>query len=279
MSNASDAEWVVRTPARFGFGALVEHVRETWRSRSILAVLTQRELKGRYSGSLLGFGWTLLNPLLLLGVYSLVFSIYLRIDVPHYPLFVLSGLLPWLWLSQSLASGATSLMQGGMLITKVLFPPQVLPAVQLASNGLHFLLGLPIVYGLSVWFGDPAGWTLLALPFVIVAQALFLLGFVLALSSTCVLFRDVQFIVGNLVTFWFFLTPIAYPASLIPEWARWVLVVNPFAPFATAYQDILYRGDLPSPRTWALMGAWAVVSVIAGTLLFERVRPHLVEEL
>jgi ABC-type polysaccharide/polyol phosphate export permease len=271
--------WQVREPPHFGLQALRSHLKETWEHRALLAVLVRRELKARYRGSVLGFGWTLLNPLLLLAVYSLVFRVYLRVDVPHYPLYVLSGLLPWLWLAQTLGTATTALVEGQALATKVLFPPQLLVLVPVLANGVNFAIGVLVVVGVALLTlgASPAG--LLTLPFAMLCQTAFLIGISLPLSNACVLFRDVKFLVANLISFWFFLTPIVYTADLVPEPLRPLLWLNPFHVFAHAYQTVLHGAAVPSAAVLVAMAAIGLVASALGVALFEGLREKTLEEL
>ncbi|HSO73180.1 MAG TPA: ABC transporter permease, partial [Thermodesulfobacteriota bacterium] len=128
------------------FLSIRQHFQEVFRYRSLVSSLILRELKARYRGSVLGFLWTFLNPLLLLGVYALVFNVYFRIQMEHYAGFMFTGLLPWIWFSSSLIEGTNAITSGGSLITKVLFPGQLLPLVKVGSNLMNFLLSLPILF-------------------------------------------------------------------------------------------------------------------------------------
>lgn len=275
----AEAPWRVYGPLSGGIPAVGRHLRELWRYRVLLEVLVRRDLKARYRGSVLGYSWTLLNPLMLLGVYSLVFSVYMRVNLPDYPLYMLSALLPWMWLAQALSTGSSSLVEGSMLVSKVMLPPQLPPIVDALANGVHFLFALPVLLVFAVWSGRPPGVEVLWLVPIIVGQAVFLAGLTLPLAGLCVLYRDIKFLVSNGIQFWFFLTPIVYPPSLIPARYRVVLNVNPFVPFSNAYQDVLYRGVSPSGGTLLSILLVSIASLILGVLLFEYVREGMVEEL
>src|SRR5262249_1676807 len=132
--------------------------RELLSYRVLIQTLVMRDLKGRYRGSALGLLWTLLNPLLYMAVYALVFSVYMRMAIEHYAVFLLSGLLPWIWFASSLMMGTTSIIEGGSLIKKVFLPPQVLPTVTVISNFANFLLSLPLLFGMLLLFGVTPGW-------------------------------------------------------------------------------------------------------------------------
>src|SRR5262245_22201693 len=120
--------------------------REFFVYRALIQALVMRDLKARYRGSMLGLLWTLLNPLLHMGIYALVFSVYLRVQTELYAVFLLCGLLPWMWLSSSLLMGSTAIIEGGGLLRKVFFPPQILPAVTVAAHFVNFLIGVPLLF-------------------------------------------------------------------------------------------------------------------------------------
>src|SRR5215470_288025 len=163
-------------------------LRELVAYREIVLILIWRDLKTRYRGSVLGFLWTFLNPLLLMIIYSLVFSVYMRVEVRAYPIFLFAGLLPWIWFSSSMLSGASSVVESGSLIKRVPFPPQILPAVSVTAALVNFLLPLLLVF-MAAW-RLPIGWSLLLLPLPIAIQYAFTLGLTIMLSMLTVRYRD-----------------------------------------------------------------------------------------
>jgi homopolymeric O-antigen transport system permease protein len=258
---------------------MVAAVRELFAYRVLIQALVLRDLKVRYRGSALGLLWTLLNPLLHMTIYVLIFSIYMRNDMERYAAFLLCGLLPWIWLSSSLMMGATSIVEGGSLLKKVFFPPQVLPTVTVMANFTNFLLGIPLLFGLLLLYGVHLRWTLLMLPVIMGAQFALTLGLTLTVSAASVRYRDIPPILGHLLTFWFFLSPIIYPAAQVPERFRSVVSLNPFAPFVVAYQDVLLYNAPPTWGTWAGMTAASVLALGCGLLVFGRLRWSIVEEI
>ncbi|GIW73452.1 MAG: transport permease protein [Planctomycetota bacterium] len=285
MARVADSGMPVRInapPAGGGLGwrAFCQHVQELWQYRALLGALVVRELKARYRNSVLGYLWTLLNPLLLLAVYSLVFSVYMRVEVEHYVIYLFSGLLGWNWLASSLNAGTSSIARGGgALITKALLPPQLLPTVQTLTNLVNLVLSLPVLLGAAVLLGRWPGLSLVLLPVLLLAELLLVQGLVVALAALCVRFRDVEFLVPNFLTFWFFLTPILYPLAVIPETLRPLVLLNPMAPVALGYQELFYWGRWPEPLHLVLaLGLGAGVFYL-GTGLFERLRDTLAEEI
>src|SRR5262245_24121591 len=185
------------------------------RYRGLIWSLVTRELKARYRGSVLGFIWSFINPLLLLGIYSFIFTTILPNRVENaqpFAIFMLCGLLPWTWFSSSLTEASGSLIAGGNLIKKVLFPAEVLPIVSVLANMVHFFLALPIVLFFLIYFHHPPDLPgLVWFPFVVLVQLIFTTGLGLALAALTVHFRDIRDILANVLMFWFFSTPIIYP--------------------------------------------------------------------
>jgi ABC-type polysaccharide/polyol phosphate export permease len=259
--------------------------RRLLRHRSLLAALTLRELKARYRGSLLGFFWSLVNPLLLLGVYSFVFGFVFRrpwSDTEPYAVFLVSGLFPWIWTSSSLLEGTTSLVGNAGLIRKAVFPIEILPLVPVLANLVHLVFALPIV-ALALVAGRLLGYPVggawgLALPLVIVLQLPMLAGLSLGLAALNVHFKDIRDLLANLLQLLFFLTPILYTVDSISlPLIRGLIRLNPFTPFTVSYQHLLFSGRAPEPVD---LGSMLVVSVLAwwlGSALFERLAETIAE--
>jgi ABC-type polysaccharide/polyol phosphate export permease len=268
---------------------LLENLRQLPRYRGLIQSLVARELKARYRGSVLGFFWSFFNPLLLLLVYTFVFA-YVQPapgDIPNYALFLFCGLLPWTWFSASLLESSNVLITGGNLIKKVMFPAEILPIVTVLSNLVHFLLGLPILILFLVYFDAPIEPAELPwFPIALVVQLLLTLGFALILSALTVHFRDLKDILGNLMTLWFFSTPIIYPWFNAPVRIRQILNLNPFTHLAVTYQEILFfpanGGDVGGPPghwKWLLvLGAASMGLFLFGYFVFDRLRDSFAEE-
>ncbi len=259
---------------------LRSHFGELYRYRVLVDALVRREVKARYRGSVLGYLWTLLNPLLLLVVYLLVFTRFTRaVALPNYALFLFAGILPWQWMATSITNGTTSIAYGGALITRVCIPPQVLPLVAVLSNLVNFLLALPLAVAAAAVAGLGPGAALAVLPLAILNELVFLYGVSLIAATLTVRFRDVQFLVQNLLLVWFFLTPVAYPLDLVPDRYRVFVSANPATALMRPFQQILFDGRVPDVRHLALGAAWALAAVLAAVILFETMRDRLVEEI
>lgn len=255
------------------------------RYRGLIRSLVARDLKARYRGSVLGFFWSFVNPLLLLSIYSFVFTNILVRDDPNdvtrpYEVFMFCGLLPWTWFSSSMLEGSGALISGGNLIKKVLFPAEILPIVSVLSNLVHFALGLVILAGFMVWHQHFPDWNELAwFPFIVLTQLVFTTGLVLLLSALTVHFRDLRDLLSNLLTFWFFATPIIYSyqmETVVPYIGlfNW----NPFFHLAVSYQEILFFHGPFGHLQWMLaMAAGSVALFLFGYWVFDRLRDSFAE--
>jgi lipopolysaccharide transport system permease protein len=263
---------------------LLANLQHLFRYRGLVQSLVARELKARYRGSVLGFFWSFVNPLLTLLIYTFVFTVVMPGARPNelqpYALFMFCGILPWTWFSSSLLEAANVLIAGGNLIRKVLFPAEVLPIVTVLSGLVHFGLGLPILAAFLVYYRVPldAG-DLPWFPVIVFLQLLLTTGLALLVSSLTVHFRDVRDLLQNLLTLWFFATPIIYPLSVAPPNVQRLLNLNPFTHLAVAYQDVLFRPG-PFVERWRLgvVAAEAVAIFLIGYFVFDRLRDTLAEE-
>ena len=263
---------------------MLANLRQLFRYRGLIQTLVARELKARYRGSVLGFFWSFVNPLLLLLVYTFVFSTVLRNraeGVQPYAVFMFCGILPWTWFSSALSESANVLISSGNLIKKVMFPAEVLPIVSVLANMVHFSLGLVILVVFLVYYQimpDPLD--LLWFPVVVLVQFLFTTGLALLLSALAVHFRDIKDILTNLLTLWFFSTPIIYP-HFQPEVQQYRLFfdLNPFTHLAISYQEILFFDGPFGHWKWLMaLGAGSVGLLLVAYALFDRLRDSFAEE-
>jgi ABC-type polysaccharide/polyol phosphate export permease len=251
--------------------------------RGLVASLVARELKARYRGSALGFLWSFINPLLLLSIYSFVFAVVLpgthSDAVEPYALFMFCGILPWTWFSSALSESAGSLIAGGNLIKKVLFPAEILPIVSVLANMIHFFLGLPILIVFLVYFQRwPDAADLIWFPVTVVVQLIFTAGLALMLSALTVHFRDIRDILSNVLTLWFFATPIIYWIQEAPGLGKRVLDLNPMTHVIVTYQEILFFTGPIGHWKWLLAtGAASVALFLVGFWLFDRLRDSFAE--
>jgi len=261
---------------------MIAALRALIRYRALVQSLVSRELKARYRGSVLGFLWSFVNPLLLLLTYTLVFTVILpnrQPDIQPFFLFLFCGILPWTWFQASLGESSGVIITSGNLIKKVLFPAEVLPTVAVLANLAHFLLGLPILLAFLAVKGRLA-WTALLLPLPILVQLVLSLGLALLLSALTVHFRDIQSILTHVLHLWFFATPVIYSYAAMPEGSllRRALRLNPMTHVIVTYQQMLFHGNVDHWRGLFLALLVGVVAFAAGAFLFDRLRDTLAEE-
>lgn len=266
-------------------------VRELRGSRDLTLNLTLRELRGRYKRSVLGWTWSLLNPLATMAVFTIVFSKLLKIEPPPgdpsgldvFALWLLCGLLPWNFMSASMTGGMSALVGNANLVKKVWFPREALTVAAVGACGFSLLIELGVLSVALLIAGN------LVLPWLPVAlavvglQVLFALGIALLLSVCNVYFRDTQHLIGIVIQLWFYGTPIVYPFTHVEDNASGTLYdlyrLNPMFQFVEAYRDIFYDLRFPSTGRWALLLGWTVASVAIGWSVFRRLEHKLAEEL
>jgi lipopolysaccharide transport system permease protein len=252
------------------------------RYRYLFEQLVRRELRQKYKGSALGVAWYLVNPLVLMGAYWLMFGTLLPgVAEPDYPLFLMVGLLVWLFFSQSLISAAASLIVHSSLVSRIRFPRETIPAsvvtVQLVTFAIVLALLTPIELAVRGTL-EPA---LLLLPPLVACLYAFVLGLALVVSVLHAYYRDVEPILAAALLPWFFLTPIFFDPDKLPglsnaRWAGDVLQwANPVAPFVTAMRDVLYAGTAPSAAILLYVAAAGALALAGGTALFRRLQGEL----
>lgn len=247
--------------------------------RDLMRELVARDMKLRYKRSVLGVAWSLLNPLAHLGVFYFVFGFVLPLNIPNYAMYLLTGVLAWSWFQSSLLAATSSLVDSRDLIQLPNFPPAVLPVVTVSSHLLHFLLAFPIFLGLIFTGGGHWSPVLLMLPVVIAIQFVLTLGCAYVVASVHVTLRDTQYLLGLSLQLLFFLTPVFYEATAIPQQFQWLYRLNPMVAMIDAYRAILIRGDLPDVAVLGRLGLGAILVLVVGYRIFLRTRYRFVEEI
>ena len=261
---------------------MIRSLQELYQYRSLLFALTVRELRARYRGSVLGFLWTFLNPMLLMLVYALLFGFIMPNTTPAYTYYMLVGLLPWICFSSCVAGGASTISDRRDLLTKVRFPAQVLPASVVLTNSINYLLSLPIMIGLGLIQLQHQSWHAILFPLVLLVQLVYTLGLVFIVSALNVAFRDLQHIVSNLLQLWFYATPIVYVLTAEREhklgvWAPLYLYGNPMGVIVRSYQAIFYQHTLPDAGALAGVLVVSLLLLWVATQIFERHREEFAE--
>lgn len=264
---------------------MIRNLKELWQYRALLWALTVRELKARYRASVLGFLWTFLNPTLSMVVYVIVFGFLMENSVPRFPLYLFSGLLPWIYFSSSVLAGTSAVSDRRDLLTKVRFPAQVLPATVVLSNLINFGLSVPLLLLLSGVYMHWPTWHLVFVLPVLLVQTLFTLAVVYLLSALNVTFRDLQHIIANVMQMVFFLTPILWSLNVVKgrgdysaeELKNLLLYANPLAGIMEAWRAIFYEHRVPESGPLLWVAVISVVCLAASSEIFERRREEFAE--
>ena len=257
---------------------MIESLQQIYKYRALVEILVFRELKARYRGTFFGFLWSFFNPLIMMAIYVLVFSVYLRINMEHFPIFLLTGLLPWAWFSASISECTHSIISNGGLIKKLYLPSEIFPLVYIISNMIHYVLSIPILLIFMLIFGLKPTWTISFVFIILMVQ--FLLTFTLGLffAACSVRFRDLLYIVPNFLMIWFFITPLFYPITQVPDNFRLIVTLNPMAHIIKAYQDIFYYKQIPSFYHLGLVTCVSCILFVFAITLFIKLKGSFAEE-
>ncbi|MBZ0297732.1 MAG: ABC transporter permease [Anaerolineae bacterium] len=240
---------------------MVENLRELVNARELLFTWTRREFKVRYSQSVLGVAWALLQPLSIMLITTLVFSIFLRVpssDIP-YPIFVYSGLLAWLYFANTLSTATTSVADNYMLVSKVYFPREILPLSLIFVGFVDFLIAGSIFVVLLFIYHVQIGLAVLLLPLVILIQTVLIFSISLLLGAVNVFYRDIRFVIPLLLQLWMYLSPIFYPIDIVPERIRPLYFLNPIATLIDTYRRLIFFNQAPD---WPYLGVTALISIV-----------------
>ena len=256
----------------------MSRIKEIIEYREMIVMLVHRELRGKYKGSVLGFLWTFLNPLLQLLVYTFVFSIVMRAGVEDYYLFLFVALVPWTYFSGSLAGGANCILGQANLVNKIYFPREVLPIAHVLSQLVNMLLTYIVVIIVILISGkgiNPVAW--LFFPVVVLQETLLAIGFVFLLSAITVFFRDMGYFISVFMMLWQFVSPVMYGIDLVPERFRVLYSLNPMTPVIIAYRDIFYYKQIPELSTFLMGTAMGLIMLIIGWVVFGRLQKRFAE--
>ena len=255
-------------------------IKEIYEYRLMIYSLVKRDLRGKYKGSVLGFMWTFVNPLLQLLVYNMVFSIIMKAGVDKFYLYLFVGLIPWLFFSAAITGGSTSIIAQKDLIKKIRFPREIIPISFVTSQFVNMLLSFIVVILVSVISGvRPTLGGLLCLPVIMLVEYIMALGIALISSSLTVYFRDLEHILAIVAMAWLYATPICYPETMVPEKYLSLYRLNPVTPIVNAYRDVLYYGRTPDLTTLLLAIGIGLITVFIGVLVFGRLQRRFAEEL
>ena len=254
--------------------------KEIYDYKTMIASLVSRNLRGRYKGSVLGFAWTFLNPLLQLAVYTAVFSVIMRNGIEDYYLFLFVALIPWIFFSSSLTGGASCIIAEKELVKKIYFPREVLPIAHVTAQLVNMLLSEIVVLVVLLVSGKGLNFVaLLYFPIIVVAEYLLAISFAFFASAATVFLRDLEHILGIIAMAWQFLSPVMYAKSMVPERLQPIFSINPMTPIIEAYRDILYYKTVPHLSTLIQGVVFSVVLLVIGFIVFGKAQKHFAEEL
>lgn len=243
-------------------------VKEAWRYRDLILFLVRRDITARYKRSVLGIAWTMLNPLGMMIVLSIVFSQIFRSTTAGYPAYVLSGLIAWTFFSQTSSSAINALVWGGDLLQRIYIPRSTFAISAMGTGLVNWTLSLVPLFAVMLVLGIPLSPTLLLFPLAMLLMALFSLGIGLLISTIGIYFADVVEMYAIVLLAWMYLTPIIYPLNILPKTVQGWLQLNPMVHLVTLFRNLVFDGKIPTLETWLISTGIAVVTFLIGWLIF-----------
>jgi lipopolysaccharide transport system permease protein len=265
-------------------GAYRTSVRETllavFSYRELIRDLVSKDLKLKYRGSVFGFLWSLLNPLVMILVYLVAFKYIMAVRSGGFVFLLLIGLLAWGFFAGSLGMAAGSIADNGGLLKTIFFPRAVLPISSVLFNLAQYLLTcavfLPVMF---VIHGQVPSAPALLFPVIVLLQGLLTIGLALALATGTAFFRDIRHLLEIALAVMFWTTPILYDFRVVPSPWRWMVLLSPLSPFVLAYQDVLYYGVWPNSQVWIVGITYAFGAMLFGAILFTRFQDQFAEQI
>ena len=254
-------------------------LKELYDYREMLSNLVRKDLKVRYKGSVLGFLWTFLNPLLQLIVYTIVFSTIMKVDIDKFYIYLFIGLIPWLFFATCIQVGSISILMNKDLIKKIYFPRIILPISTVNSAFMNMFYSMIVVLLTILVSGIGFSKYILLLPLAMIMQYILVLGMIFVFSALNVYFRDLEYILNIIVMIWFYLTPVVYTMDMVPEKYRFWFYLNPMTGIINFYRDILYYKRMPTFKSFGGILIYGIVMVVIGYFVFEKLQKNFAEEL
>lgn len=258
----------------------MKRFKEIYNYREMINGLVRKDLRGRYKGSVLGFAWTFINPLLQLIVYTMVFSVIMRNGIQDYYVFLFVALVPWIFFSASITGGSSSVLASGDMVKKIYFPREVLPIAYVTSAFVNMVLSFVVVLFVLLVTGYGINFVaLLYLPIIMLVEYLLALGIAFITSACTVYLRDLEYILGIIAMAWQFLTPVMYASDMVPDRLLPIWNLNPMKSVIEAYRDILYYQQVPQLGTLLVAVLLGVGFLIIGAIVFDKLQKGFAEEL
>ena len=251
-------------------------MKQTWQHflqyRPLLRELVQRDLKVKYRRSFLGYVWSLLNPLLMMCVMTVVFSYMFRFDIPNYPLYLITGQTLWTFFNESTNMSMYSVLQNGALIKKVYIPKFIFPISRVLSSFVTMSFSLVAILIVMIFTRATFHWTILLFPVPLFFLLLFAMGIGMVLSALSVYFRDITHLYGVLTLAWMYMTPIFYPISSLPQNILPVIRANPMYVYITFFREIVLYGNVPGFTMWGQCIAFSIAVLAVGLVVFRKMQ-------
>lgn len=258
----------------------MQNTESIWSRRSLIALFAKDELRKRYRNSVLGFLWSVLEPLLLLSILVLVFSsLYRNVSIPHYTLYILLSLILWQFFVRGTTMGLNSILSKGKMVSKMYFPREILPLSSCITSLIMTIFELGIFSGFLIAFQFVPPTTVAFLPLLLFLEFVLIVGVSLGLSVLNVYYRDVQHIWGVVAYAGFFLTPIFYTLDKLPPQAKSIILLNPMAQIIAAAHNVTLYNITPTIASLTYTAFLVFVTLIVGFLIFRRLEPRVAEEI
>ncbi|ADW73370.1 ABC-2 type transporter [Rahnella aceris] len=243
----------------------------------LATVITEKELKVRYKSSFFGYLWSIANPLLFAMIYYFIFKLIMRVQIPNYTVFIITGLFPWQWFASSTSNSLFSFLANAQIIKKTVFPRSVIPMSNVLMECLHFICTIPvIIIFLYVYDMRPSWDWIWGIPLIGFAQIILMLGVALTLSTLNLFFRDLERFITLGIMLLFYCTPILYSSDMIPQDYRWLIDYNPLANMIISWRDLFMNNTVNYTDIATLYG-YGIVMLIIGSSIFNKLKYRFAE--
>ena len=253
-------------------------IKELIKYKEFLKSNVKKDIRGKYKGSFLGVLWSFINPLLSVVVYAIVFHYIMRFSIDHYLIYLISGIIPWTFFTNSVTAGLNSVLFNADIIKKVYFPRVILPISGVTSCLVNFSISCIIVVLFALFSGIGVSFYLLLLPLVALVQYIFTLGIAFIISAVEIYVRDIEHIIAFFISMLFYVTPILYTPSYVPDKFSWILKINPLAYIIEAYHSIIYYKTLPNLGDLGIVFGFSVILFFVGYKIFDKLQRGFAEE-
>lgn len=257
----------------------MEELKELYKYREMLSNLVKKDLRTRYKGSILGFLWTFINPLLQLIVFTIVFSVILKSAIPKYYIHLFVALVPWLFFGTAITNSAASIIRSKDLIKKIYFPRIIIPMAAVNGAFMNMIFSMIVVFVALLFSGIGISKYILILPIIMILEYLFALGLALIVSSLNVYVRDLEHILAIIIMAWMYVTPVLYSINTVPKQLLPLFNLNPMTSIILAYRNILYYKAMPDLSHMGIIMAWSIGFIVIGYFTFQKLQRNFAEEL